>query len=123
MNRLITALICLLAISGCSSLQALGTSTTGTIASVAPDELNAAKRSLTAAHDLHRSLAVFLSMAATSNLCHAGCAATAKNYLDQSEAILMAGDGLIKLGDAKGIEAKITAAAALMAQAQALVGK
>lgn len=119
MNRLIPALICLLALPGCSSLQAIS----APVAAYAPDTVNVAKKALTAAHDLHRGLAVFLSMAATSNLCHAGCAATAKGYLDQSEATLVAGDGLIKLGDAKGIEAKIAAASALMAQAQALVGK
>lgn len=123
MNRLIPALICLLALPGCSSLQALGQASTGTIASVAPDEFNAAKRSLTAAHDLHASTARFLTIAANSNLCTRTCAVTAKDYLDRSEAALKAADALIALGDAPGINAKITTASLLLANVQALIGK
>lgn len=117
---LITSLFLL---SGCSSLGALGAASTGTLASVAPDTVNTAKRALTAAHDLHRVTADFLTIAATSNLCHASCATQAKLYLDQSEAYLVAADKLVALGDAPGIEAKISGATALIAQVQSLIGK
>lgn len=113
----------LLIVNNCSSVQALGAATTGTISSVAPEAVNDAKRALTAAHALHKTTADFLTIAATTNLCHATCASTAKNLLDQSEAYLVAADKLVALGDAPGIEAKITAATALIAQAQALTGK
>ncbi len=96
---------------------------TGSVSQVAPDAVNAAKKALTAAHDLHRGAAIFLTIAAQSNLCHATCAVQAKTYLDQSEAALVAGDTAIKLGDAVGVEAKITAATTLISQAEALVGK
>lgn len=117
---LITSLFLL---SGCSSLGALGAVSTGTLASVVPDTVNTAKRALIAAHDLHRVTADFLTIAATSNLCHASCATQAKLYLDQSEAYLVAADKLVALGDAPGIEAKISAATALVAQCQSLIGK
>jgi hypothetical protein len=108
---------------GCSSLQALGAAASGTISSVAPDTVNVAKRALTAVHDLHRGTADFLAIAAKSNLCHSTCAATAKVWLDQSEAALVAADKLVALGDAPGIEAKITAATGLISQVQSLIGK
>ena len=101
----------------------LGAATTGTIAQAAPDTVNAAKKALTAAHDLHRVTADFLTVAATTNLCHATCATKAKTYLDQSEAYLVAADKLVALGDAPGIEAKVTAATNLIAQIHAIIGK
>jgi len=115
-----------LALSGCGSLGALGAlgaATSGTIASVAPDTVNVAKKALTAAHDLHRGTADFLVIAAQTNLCHASCATQAKLYLDQSEAALVAADKLVALGDAPGIEAKITAATTLISQVQSLIGR
>ena len=113
----------LIMLSGCSAVESVGAATTGTISSVAPDTVNTAKKALTAAHDLHKSTAVFLTIAAQSNLCHATCASTAKIYLDQSEDYLVAADKLVVLGDAPGIEAKIKAATALISQVQSIVGK
>lgn len=116
-------ILALFLLSGCSALSAVGAASTGTIASVAPDAVNTAKKALTAAHDLHRATADFLTIAAQTNLCHAACASTAKTLLDQSEAYLVAADGAVALGDAPGIEAKITSATALISQVQALIGK
>lgn len=125
MNRTFLAPIILsfFLLSGCASLQALGAASTGTLSSVAPDTVNTAKKALIAAHDLHRVTADFLTIAATSNLCHASCATQAKLYLDQSEAYLLAADKLVALGDAPGVEAKISGATALIAQVQSLIGK
>lgn len=123
-HRIIVPLvIALLALPGCSTLEAVSAASTGTISSVAPDAVNAAKKALTAAHDLHRVTANFLTVAAQANLCHATCAGTAKTLLDQSEAYLVAADRLVTLGDAPGIQAKITAATALISQVQSLIGK
>lgn len=116
---LITSLFLL---SGCSSLGALGAISTGSVASFSPDSVNVAKKALIAAHDLHRVTADFLTIAANSNLCHASCATQAKLYLDQSEAYLVAADKLVALGDASGIEAKISSVTALIAQVQSLIG-
>lgn len=125
MNRTFAAhlVLSLFLLSGCSSLGALGAASTGTLASVAPDTVNTAKKALIAAHDLHRVTADFLTIAANSNLCHASCAIQAKLYLDQSEAYLVAADKLVALGDAPGIEAKISGASALIAQVNSLIGK
>lgn len=117
------ALVAFFVLSGCSALGALGAASTGTISSVAPQEVNAAKKALIAAHDLHKATADFLTIAAQTNLCHATCASKAKGLLDASEAYLVAGDKLVAVGDAPGIEAKITAATALVSQVQSIVGK
>lgn len=109
--------------TGCQGLGTLAAATNGSVSSVAPDAVNTAKKALTAAHELHRGAAVFLQIAAQSNLCHAQCAVLAKDYLDKSEAALAAGDTAIKLGDAVGVEAKIAVATALISQAESLVGK
>lgn len=101
----------------------MAAATTGSVASVVPDAINAAKKALTAAHDLHRGAADFLTIAAQSNLCHAACASQAQSYLDKSEAALVAADTAMTLGDAVGVGAKITAATTLISQAEALVGK
>ncbi len=121
-HALLLSLI-LLALPACSSLGATGAALTGTISQVAPDSVNTAKRLLTAAHEAHRVTADFLTIAANTNLCHAVCASTAKQYLDQSEAALKAADTAIALGDAPGVEAKITTATQLIGQINALVGK
>lgn len=107
----------------CTQLDTVLGATSGSIASVAPDTVNAAKQALTAAHQLHKVTADFLTIAATTNLCHAVCASTAKTFLDQSEAALVAADTAIKLGDAVGVEAKISVATTLISQTQALFGK
>ena len=123
-HRFIAPLVAaLFLLPGCSTLGALGAASTGTIASVAPDTVNQAKKALTAAHDLHRGPADFLVIAAQTNLCHATCASTAKTYLDQSEAYLVAADKLVALGDAPGIEAKIASATSLISAVQNLIGK
>lgn len=112
-----------LSLSGCGSLGVIGTATTGTISSVAPDTVNQAKRLLTAAHEAHRATAELLIVAANTNMCRSSCAATAKAFLDHSEAYLVAADRLAALGDAPGIEGKISASSALMAQVQQIISK
>lgn len=107
----------------CTQLSTVLGATSGSVSSVAPDAMNSAKKALTAAHELHRATADFLVIAAQTNLCHATCASQAKTYLDQSEAVLVAADKAVVLGDAVGVEAKITAASALIANVQNLVGK
>jgi hypothetical protein len=124
MKRIAAVLaLSLFVLPACSSLGAVGTATTGTISQTAPDTINTAKRVLTAAHEAHRTVADFLVIAATSNLCHATCAATAKIYLDQSYAALQAADAAAALSDAPGVEAKIATATDLIAKVNALVGK
>lgn len=113
----------LLFLPGCQGLGTVVAATNGSVASVAPDAVNAAKRALTAAHDLHRGAADFLTIAANSGLCHSTCASQAQSYLDKSEAALQAADTAMTLGDAVGVQAKITAATTLISQAEALVGK
>lgn len=113
----------LFTLSACSTVDAVAGATSGSVASVAPQVTNTVKKALTAAHDLHKSTAVFLTIAAQTNLCHATCASTAKIYLDQSENYLVAADKLVVLGDAPDIEAKITAATALIANVNLLIGK
>ena len=116
-------ILALFILPGCQGLNTVLGATSGSVASVAPDTVNKAKQALTAAHELHKVTADFLTIAATTNLCHATCASTAKTYLDQSEAALVAADTAIKLGDAVGVEAKISTATTLISQVQALVGK
>lgn len=127
-HRFALALTFALALSfspGCSALDQMGAvaGPTGTISSVAPEAMNTAKKALTAAHNLHKSAAVFLTIAAETNLCHATCAVKAKDLLFTSHEYLIAADKLVVLGDAPGIKAKITAATALIAQAQSLVSQ
>lgn len=119
----LTAFLAFSPISACAKLDTVLGATSGSVASVAPDAVNSAKKALTAAHELHRGAAVFLQIAAESNLCTATCASKAKDYLDRSESALVAGDTAIKLGDAVGVTAKIAAATDLISQAEALVGK
>jgi len=96
---------------------------TAPISAAAPEVMNKAKQALTAAHNIHKSTAVFLTIAADSNLCTGTCASQAKIYLNQSYEALLVADRMVTLGDAPGINAKIIAATALIASAQALVGK
>jgi len=113
-------LIALLSLPACAGLQQ---ASTGSISQVAPDTINAAKKALTAAHELHRATADFLTIAANTNLCHANCASRAKLYLDQSESALLAADKLVAVGDAVGIEAKIATATTAIGAIQNLVGR
>ncbi len=120
MKALIVALLLTtVPISGCAALQAAS----GTVSQVAPDAVATAKKALTAAHQLHRGVADFLTVAATTNLCHATCAVQAKKWLDQSEVALVDADKLLALGDTPGVEAKITIASALISQIQAQIGR
>ncbi len=96
---------------------------TAPISSVAPAEFNKAKQALASAHLVHKTIADFLVIAATTDLCKGACASQAKTLLDQSEAILRAADAAVAAGDAASIEAKIASATALMGQLQALIGK
>ncbi len=116
------AVTAFLALSGCGSLGTVAEAAGGSISSVAPDTVNAAKRALTAAHEVHRTTADFLTIAAQTNLCHSACAVKAKGLLDASEAYLVAGDKLVALSDAPGIEAKVAAATALLSQINSLIG-
>lgn len=110
--------------SGCSAFGQVVSilKPSGTIASVAPAAMNAAKKGLTAAHLTHEAAADALTIAANAGLLHGTNAATAKKWLDDSEVYLKAADKLVALGDAPGIEAKIGAANALVAQIQKAVG-
>ena len=107
-----------LAIPSCGPL---GTAVTGTVTQVAPDAMAAAKKGLIAAHGLHEAAADGLAAAANANVCKATCATQAKAYLDQSEALLKAADSLVALGDAPGINAKISGASALISQVNGLL--
>lgn len=113
------AFLAIFTLSGCSALQALN----GTVTAVAPTAMMAAKKALIAGHSLHEAAADALTAAATSNLCISTCAIQSKAYLDQSETYLLAADNLVALGDAPGIEAKISGATALISQVQSLIGK
>lgn len=119
MKHAVIALCLLTALPGCAALRAAN----GTVTDVAPTAMLAAKKALIAGHSLHEAAADALTAAATSNLCISTCAIQAKAYLDQSEAYLLAADHLVALGDAPGIEAKISGATALISQVQSLIGK
>lgn len=120
MKYLLIAALCLPLIGGCTAQTQ--TAITGTVTQAAPQTMLAAKKSLIAAHGLHEAAADALTAAANANLCKGQCAVDAKRYLDQSEAALIAADNLVALGDAQGIEAKISGATALISQVQQLIG-
>lgn len=107
----------------CAQLQTIGAAANGTVSQVAPDTVASVKKALTAAHDVHRGVADFLTVAATTNLCHASCAVQAKKWLDQSETALVDADKLLALGDTPGVEAKIAIATSLIGQIQSQIGK
>lgn len=119
---ILSAFIALTPVSACAQLQKLGTAANGTVTQVAPDTVASVKRALTAAHDVHRAMADFLVLAATTNLCHATCASQAKKWLDQSETALTDADKLLALGDTPGVEAKISLATSLIGQIQKQIG-
>lgn len=96
---------------------------TGTITQVAPETMLAAKKSLIAAHGLHEAAADALTAAANANVCKGQCAVQAKQYLLLSAEALKSADALVALGDAPGIETKISGAVGLISQIQALIGR
>lgn len=114
------AIALVLVAPGCAQLQ---TASTGTVTQAAPQTMLAAKKSLIAAHALHEAAADALTAAANANICKGACAVDAKRYLDQSEDALHAADALVALGDAQGVELKISGAIALISQTQALIGR
>lgn len=118
------ALALVLAFSGCSTLAQIGAvaAPSGSVTSVAPAAMNAAKKGLIAAHALHTATAEGLTIAAESGTIRGANAVTAKVWLDKSESYLIAADGLVKLGDAPGITAKIAAATSLMSEVNAAIG-
>lgn len=122
MNRFSVALVvsATLALSGCAATQAVfgGTS----ISQSAPSAMNAAKKGLTAAHLLHEAAADAAKAAATSGLLRGSNASIVQTYLDQSEAMLAAGDQAITLGDAQTAEDKISSAMDLISKVEALAG-
>lgn len=93
------------------------------ISAAAPEVMNKAKVALTAAHNIHKSTAVFLTIAAETNLCTGTCASQAKTYLVMSHEYLLAADSAVALGDVAGIEDKVKSAISLVSQINALVGK
>ncbi len=118
-NALVLSLFLVLPpVTACAQLQP-----NAPISSVAPAEFNKAKQALTSAHLVHKTIADFLVIAATTDLCKGACASQAKTLLDQSEAILRAADAAVATGDAASIEAKIASATALMGQLQAMIGR
>lgn len=124
MRKSILALIAITPLLGaCPAATTAVTATTGSVSDVAPDAMMAAKKGLIAAHSTHEAAAIGLRIAAQSGVLHGTDAAKAKDILDQSEAYLTAADNLVALGDAQGIEAKISLANTLSAQVQALIGK
>lgn len=122
MNRFLAAatVSAAIALGGCSTVQAVfgGTS----ISQSAPSAMNAAKKGLTAAHLLHEAAADAAKAAATSGLLRGSNASIVQTYLDQSEAMLTAGDDAIKLGDAQTAEDKISSAMDLISKVEALAG-
>lgn len=115
-------ILALAGLSGCTALQAATAATTGTISSLAPAAMLSAKKGLTAAHLAHEAAADGLIIAAKTGVLHGSAASTAKVWLDQSESYLIAADAAAKLGDAPGIQDKISSANTLIAKVQAAIG-
>lgn len=116
MNRIILAAFLALALPGCAALQAAN----GTVSGVAPAAMVAAKKALIAAHSLHEAAADAATIAANSNICVAACATRVKGYIDQSELLLVSADLAVKAGDTPGIQAKVSAAIAIISQVESL---
>lgn len=111
-----SALLVILSLPGCAAL----TAATGTVSSVAPQAMITAEKALTAAHALHEAAADAATIAANSNICVAACATKVKGYIDQSETLLLAADAAVKAGDTPGIQAKVSAAIAIISQVESL---
>lgn len=134
------ALICfaaaaVLTLSACAEVDAAYTEliggastveTVGTLVHATPEQvqaaMDAAKKGLTAAHQAHRAVADAARVAAETGVLHGQNAATAKDLLFKSEAILEAADKAVDLADAEGIDNQLAAANALIGQVWALVG-
>lgn len=122
-NRLLIALSLAAALGGCTTLQTLDKAANGTVTDVAPQAMVTAKKALIAAHGLHEAAADVAVAAANGGVCVGTCASQAKSAIDKSESLLVAADKLVALGDARGINAKIGDATALISQVQTLAGK
>lgn len=109
--------------AGCSVFSTLGviSQPVSTISPAAQDAMNAAKKGLTAAHELHEAVADALTAAANSGYLTGTNASTAKAWIDQSEVLLVSADGLVSAADSSGIEAKVSAATSLISQVQNLI--
>jgi hypothetical protein len=99
-----------ISLAGCA-----GSLTVGTPQNI--QAITIAKQSLTAAHALHDVFALSASAAANSRTCIGTCATKAKDFLDKSEALLVAADGL---SDPTNIAADVSAAVNLINQAKGL---
>lgn len=112
MKHLALALCLTLALPSCAAL----TAANGTVSSVAPAAMISAEKALSATHNLHEAAAVTATLAANSNICVAACAVKVKGYIDQSETLLLAADAAVKAADTAGVQAKVSAAIAIIAQ-------
>jgi hypothetical protein len=116
-------------LSGCAAADTVETAVavaTQPISQVSPSAaalMNDAKKALTSAHDAHAAAADFLTTIAKNGTLHGSTAATAKAWLDQSEAVLNAADKLVAVGDANGIMAKVSQAEGLIAQVQGIISR
>jgi len=115
MKRFVTALAVSLALAlpmgGC------GTLGLGSTAQTSQDLLNGAKKASTAAHQFHGTVADLLTTAAQTGVLHGSAAATAKEYLDQSEGYLTKADGYIAQADAANAMLQVIAGNNTTAQA------
>lgn len=111
----------LVGLTGCDTLTGAYDMLTGTVTSVAPDAMQAAQKALAAGHLAHEAAADAATVAARSGVLHGQNALTVKTWIDTSENYLTAADALVALGDAAGIEAKVSGANKLISQVQAIV--
>lgn len=109
-------------LTSCDAVSQIFGSTAGA-SSTQVDVMNVAKKGLTAAHDSHRFAADLLTALATSGVVHGQTALTYRQYLDDSEKALVAGDKAVALGDAKGASDALDKANTLIAQIHALIGQ
>jgi hypothetical protein len=123
MRMFMLAAVAAFSLSACGDLATAINQPVSGVSQSTQDAMNAAKKGLTAAHLLHQAAADAMTAAAKSGALHGAAAATAKTYLDQSEAYLVAADDLVAVGDAAGIEAKVATATALISQVQSLTSQ
>lgn len=112
------------ALASCSILQTANKIVTGNVSDVAPVTMNVAKKALAATHTSHKAVADGLVLLVKGGYITPGSnsALTIRKWLDESEALLVAADKLVALGDARGIENKISAANVLIAKVQNAFG-
>lgn len=126
--RLMTLLaICAFGITPLTACAGTTAQQIGSIAGATPTQvtsaLNAAKKGLTAAHLGHEALADAYSALAGAGIVADPLKSQIRSFIDKSETALVAGDKLVALGDASGIEAQISTANSLVSQGQALVAQ